>query len=140
MSLCPSFLANLPLAVVTAKIAFRVAITGDTFRQYIAASAQGRYAEMTVYTVAQLTITDRTAYNRYREGFMATLTPFGGRLLAADENPRLIEGSWQGDKVVIIAFESVAQVDAWFASHDYVKIAVDRKAGSHGPVLIVEGI
>ncbi|HYG47740.1 MAG TPA: DUF1330 domain-containing protein [Allosphingosinicella sp.] len=94
---------------------------------------------MTVYAVAQLTITDRTAYDRYRDGFMATLQPFGGRLLAADESPRIIEGRWPGDKVVIIAFEDEAQFDAWASSPAYVRIAADRKAGSHGPVLLIRG-
>ena len=95
---------------------------------------------MTVYTLAQLTITNRAAYDRYRERFMETLVPFGGRLLAADEAPELVEGEWSGDKIVLIAFESDRHFRDWAASPEYVRIAADRKAGAHGPVLLVHGI
>ena len=95
---------------------------------------------MTVYALAQLTITNRAAYDRYRERFTETLVPFGGRLLAADEAPELVEGEWSQDKVVLIAFESAHGFHGWAASPDYVRIAADRKAGAHGPVLLVHGI
>lgn len=95
---------------------------------------------MTVYALAQLTITDRARYDRYRDGFMETLQPFGGWLLAGDEAPELIEGEWSRDKVVLIAFESRERFQAWAASPEYLRIALDRKAGAEGPVLLVQGI
>ena len=42
--------------------------------------------------------------------------------------------------VVLIAFESAHGFHGWAASPDYVRIAADRKAGAHGPVLLVHGI
>ena len=44
---------------------------------------------MTVYALAQISITDRAAYDRYQARFMEVFLRFRGRLLAADEAPGL---------------------------------------------------
>ena len=95
---------------------------------------------MTVYALAQLSFVDRRAYDRYAARFLPTLKPFGGELLAADEAPETIEGRWSGDKVVLIRFADSASLRAWIDSPDYRKIAVDRRAGAEGPVLLIHGL
>jgi uncharacterized protein (DUF1330 family) len=95
---------------------------------------------VTVYALAQISITDRETYNRYQARFMAVLKPFGGRLLAADESPTVLEGQWNHEKVVLIAFEDEASLQAWARSPAYEDIARDRKAGSNGVVLLVKGL
>jgi uncharacterized protein (DUF1330 family) len=47
---------------------------------------------LTVYVVAQLRIHDRERYDAYAAGFMPVLIRYGGRLLAADEAPTVLEG------------------------------------------------
>jgi uncharacterized protein (DUF1330 family) len=93
-----------------------------------------------VYVVAQLTIHDRARYDRYAAGFMAVLRQFGGRLLASDESPEVVEGSWDRHKVVVLSFADRAAYDAFAGSEAYRTIARDRIAGSDGPVLLVHGI
>jgi hypothetical protein len=48
----------------------------------------------TVYVIAQISIHDRPRYERYVAGFMPVLKRYGGQLLAADEQPELVEGQW----------------------------------------------
>jgi uncharacterized protein (DUF1330 family) len=60
---------------------------------------------MTVYVVGQLRFTDRAAYERYAARFRDVLKQFGGRLLAADEQPEIIEGRWDRDKIVLLSFQ-----------------------------------
>ena len=95
---------------------------------------------MTAYVVAQLSIHDRALYDRYAAGFFPTLQPFGGRLLAADEGPQVLEGDWARDKLVLIAFPDAAAAKAWAASAAYQAIAVDRLAGSEAVVLLAQGL
>ena len=95
---------------------------------------------MTVYAVAQISITDRDAYGRYQAAFMEVLRKYGGRLLAAEEAPRVTEGRWDFDKIIIIAFADEAALTVWAQSPDYRAISADRKAGSHGIVLMVNGV
>lgn len=95
---------------------------------------------MTVFALAQLKFKDREAYQRYQERFMPILMEYGGRLLAADENPDTIEGIWEGDKVVLISFTSRERFAAWSQSPSYQEIAKDRRAGADASVLLLKGI
>lgn len=94
---------------------------------------------MTVYAVAQISITDEPAYRRYEARFMEVFTKFKGRALAADESPRVVEGTWDRQKVVLLSFPDAAAFDAWADSPEYQEIARDRKAGSDAVVLLVRG-
>jgi len=86
--------------------------------------------------VAQLTIHDRERHQRYTAGFMAMLKRYGGRLLASDGAPELVEGRWEGDKVVLLSFADRSAYEAWAGSEAYQHIAQDRIAAAEGPVLV----
>ena len=53
--------------------------------------------------------------------------------------PRVAEGSWAFDKI-IIAFADADALADWARSPDYQAISTDGKAGSHGVVLLVNGV
>ena len=94
---------------------------------------------MTVYCIAQLRFTDRAAYDRYQAGFMAAFRGSGGRVLAADEAPAVLEGEWPFQKAVLIEFADEQAARAWSESPAYQAIAADRRAGATGPVLLIRG-
>ncbi len=95
---------------------------------------------MSVYALAQISIHDRARYDRYASQFMGVLTAFDGRLLAADEAPRVVEGSWPHQKVVLIEFPDRAAFERWATSPQYTEIARDRIAATTGCVLLVAGL
>jgi uncharacterized protein (DUF1330 family) len=97
------------------------------------------FFEMTVYTIAQLKMTDRAAYDRYQARFLEVFRKFNGRLLAADEHPRLLEGTWPFDKLVMMSFPDEAAFLAFSNSPDYLEISRDRKAGAQATALLVKG-
>jgi uncharacterized protein (DUF1330 family) len=92
-----------------------------------------------VYAIAQLTITDRATYDRYQARFMGMMKKFKGRVLAADEDPRVVEGSWDREKVVLLEFPDEPSFREWAESPEYLEIAKDRKAGSDAVILLVTG-
>lgn len=99
---------------------------------------------MAVYAVIQLRIHDRERYNRYMNNFVARFADvfgkFGGKLLAAEDEPRVLEGEWwDRNKVVLMEFPDTAAFTAWATSPEYNEIAVDRKAGAEAVVLLVKG-
>ncbi|WP_076864781.1 DUF1330 domain-containing protein [Bradyrhizobium mercantei] len=94
---------------------------------------------MTVYVIVQLKMTDRAAYDRYQARFFAVFRKFNGRLLSADEQPAVLEGSWDRDKLVLMSFPDEAAFRAWSESPEYVEISRDRKAGAQGIVLLAKG-
>ncbi len=95
---------------------------------------------MTVYVLAQLSIHDRARYDRYAAGFMAVLDRYGGRLLAADERPEVVEGAFDREKVVLIEFPDRDSAYRWSTSPEYREIAVDRVASTEAVVLMVRGV
>ena len=95
---------------------------------------------MTVYAVAQITITDRAAYDRYQSRFMEVFGRFKGKLLAADETPQVFEGKWNHQKIIMMSFPDEAAFHTWAQSPAYREISKDRMAGSNGVVLLVKGV
>ena len=93
---------------------------------------------MSVYVIAQISITDRAAYNRYQARFLDVFRQFRGQLLAADETPEIIEGEWTREKVVLMKFPDKEAFEEWAYSPAYREIAKDRKAGSEGVFLLVK--
>lgn len=94
---------------------------------------------MTVYITAQLTIKDRTTYNEYVSRFMATFVPFGGKLLAADETVKTLEGEWQHTRFVLASFKDEVSFRAWWDSPAYRDIVKYRQTASEGPIVLVQG-
>lgn len=95
---------------------------------------------MAVYAIAQLSITDRAIYQRYQQRFMGVMVKYKGKLLAADESPRVVEGTWDREKVVLLSFPDEAAFWEWADSPEYQEIAKDRFAGATAVVLLVQGI
>ncbi len=93
---------------------------------------------MSIYVIAQISITDRDFYNKYQARFLDVFKKFKGRLLAADENPQTIEGVWNFEKVVLMEFPDEDAFREWAFSDEYREISKDRKAGSNGAVLLVK--
>lgn len=94
---------------------------------------------MPVYTIAQLKFTDIDAYRRYQKAFPAVFAKFNAKVLVADESPRVLEGDWPRDKIVILAFTDEAEAARFGQSPEYLEIAKDRKAGADAVVLMVKG-
>ena len=95
---------------------------------------------MTVYVVAQLRVTDRAAYERYRSRFVAVFERHAGRVLASDDRPEVVEGTWDCDRIVLLSFPDAASCRAWYDSAEYQEIARDRIAGAESVILLVQGM
>ena len=95
---------------------------------------------MACYVVADILITDRARYAEYEAGFMAILLAFDGEILAVDEQAFALEGETQGQRQVILRFESETKAQAWYHSDDYQALMQHRLAGSDGKVILVHGL
>jgi uncharacterized protein (DUF1330 family) len=99
---------------------------------------------MTVYALAQLRIHDAERYGRYMNNFVARYAEvfgkFGGKLLAADDAPRVLEGEWwDRNKVVLMEFPDVEAFTAWASSRNTTR-SYDRVAGAEAVVLLIKGM
>lgn len=95
---------------------------------------------MTVYVVAQLTFTDEPRYRQYQAHFPEAFAGHAGQVLAADEAPKVLEGDWQGSKVVMLAFDDEPAARAFLDSPLYREISIDRDAGAKTTALLIQGL
>lgn len=93
---------------------------------------------MTVYAIAQIEIFNREAYDRYQAKFWDVFKQFDGSLLVNDENPKVLEGQWPKDKVVLMSFPREASFYAWAGSPQYKEIVADRRAGANLSIILSE--
>ncbi|MEH6557549.1 MAG: DUF1330 domain-containing protein [Oceanicoccus sp.] len=95
---------------------------------------------MPAYIVAQIQINDREGYSKYEEGFMAIFTQFKGKMLAVDESPKLLEGSWGYTRTVLVEFPSNEDANAWYYSEQYQMLAQHRFASSSANIVSIQGL
>jgi uncharacterized protein (DUF1330 family) len=95
---------------------------------------------VSTYIVAQLRFTEEVLYRRYQRQFAQVFAGSGGKLLAADEAPAVLEGSWAMDKIVIMEFETSEAARAFLESPAYRSISKDREAGAQTVALLVRGL
>ena len=95
---------------------------------------------MTVYLAVQVRIKDRETYDRYASQFMNIFSKFNGKMLAADFNPKVIDGEWDMDRLVIVSFPDEPSLMAWLNSDEYQAIGADRAAGAETIALLAKGI
>ena len=95
---------------------------------------------MSHYLIATIDILDREEYARYEEGFVEVFSKYNGKILAVDENVKLLEGSWPATRTVLIEFPSEPEAMDWYASSEYQELAKHRFAASNGNVTLIQGL
>jgi uncharacterized protein (DUF1330 family) len=68
-----------------------------------------------------------------------TLAPFGGRFLIHGGPVEVLEGTWQGD-LIVIAFPSRDRARAWYDSPAYRGILPLRTGNSKGDTFFIDGV
>lgn len=95
---------------------------------------------VSVYVIVQLSIHDRERYDRYAAALLPVLQQYHGTLVAADDQPRVLEGEWPGNRVVLLRFADRDTFRTWATSPEYQAIVGDRHGGSTGVVTLVRGL
>ncbi|MFT4826611.1 MAG: hypothetical protein ACI9J0_004558 [Cryomorphaceae bacterium] len=95
---------------------------------------------MTVYMVSQLTIHDRSQYDKYESGFAEVFKKYDGKMLSVDEQPMVLAGDWQATRSVIIEFPSKKSALTWLMSDEYQALSKYREAGSVANSILVKAL
>ncbi|MFZ5967223.1 MAG: DUF1330 domain-containing protein [Bacillota bacterium] len=94
---------------------------------------------MSAYFAAQITIKDPETYEKYLEGYDEIFSKYKGKVIAVDDHPMVLEGSWSYTRFVLIRFPDEAELKRWYESPEYQQLAQYRRAASSGDILIVKG-
>lgn len=95
---------------------------------------------MSAYITAQITIHDRETYSKYESGFMDIFAPHGGKLLAVEEAPMVLEGDWDCTRTIVAEFPDRESALAWYRSDDYQTLMQHRLAASTGSIALLSGL
>lgn len=96
---------------------------------------------MAVYVTANLTITDSSWVEEYIPAVHALVAKHGGRYLAQDTAPTVVDGGGPAPSVaVILEFPDRASAEAWYNDPEYKPWLDARLAGANGQALMIEGL
>jgi uncharacterized protein (DUF1330 family) len=72
-------------------------------------------------------------------GKLAMQAMASATIVAVDQKPQVVEGSWHGSQTVVLEFESVDAARAWYESEAYQKAAKVRQQAADCNAVIISG-
>jgi uncharacterized protein (DUF1330 family) len=101
------------------------------------------------YVILEITVHDPEMYGKYREAIAPVIARHGGRYLVRsgaksfDKDPatRLVspEGEWYPDRIIVLEFDSRAQLQAFVESAENKAIAPLRHGSATTRSVVVDG-
>ncbi len=91
---------------------------------------------MSGYIIANYTITDPEKYAEYQPAVGPSLAQYGGKLIVASTEAKVIEGN-PHSTTVVVEFESVEAAQRAYDSPEYTKIKHLRTSSTEGWLIIV---
>jgi uncharacterized protein (DUF1330 family) len=96
---------------------------------------------MPAYVIAFVDVHDRDRFaQEYVPPIAATLTPFGGRVVAATDEAVTLEGAIPPGRSVILEFPDVGRARGWYASDAYAPLIALRKSIATTCLAILPGV
>lgn len=95
---------------------------------------------MSVYIVAQSTIENPEMLAEYARIASPTVVAGGGRILALDESPEVVEGENPLPRTVLLEFPSREAFRAWYDSAEYQDVLPLRLESAPGSLIVVNGL
>lgn len=94
---------------------------------------------MSVYAVIEIEITNKEMYEKYCMKAPGIIEKHGGQYLANTDKIIPISGDWHPEKIVLLEFDSISQLENCFQSEDYQAIVHLRHGSTKGRAIAVKG-
>jgi uncharacterized protein (DUF1330 family) len=95
---------------------------------------------MAAYLFAQITVTDPEQYERYKAAVPAVIKQYGGKYLIRGGQVEVLEGVYDGKRLVVLEFPTVEQARAFWHSPEYAKVKELRLPAATMNAWVVEGM
>ncbi len=98
---------------------------------------------MAAYVIYQpIHVSDPEAFRQnYLGPARESVIKYGGRLLAGvSDNFEVLEGTWEGPRVVINEFPDMETLKRWYNSEEFKPLREIRQSVSEGNLIAVEGV
>jgi uncharacterized protein (DUF1330 family) len=106
-------------------------------------ASQFKKSEMpktTAYYIGEHDIHDQAAFADYLKQVIPIIERYGGRYLTKPGTHEVLEGHWQPNRVVIVAFPDMASLRAWYHAPDYQPLIAKRQAAARDVMIAIEGL
>ena len=117
----------------------RMLVVTSFFVTLLAGSADLQAAPRKGYAVAEITVTDSVAYQKYLAAVTPVVAQFGGRYLVRAGSVIPLEGKAPTGRFIVIEFASLAVAQGFENSSQYKAIAPLRKKAARTRLFLVEG-
>ena len=94
---------------------------------------------MSSYFIALINIHDPEKYEQYLAGYDEVFNNFRGKVIAVEDNPRILEGTWPAGRTVVIKFPNDQDLRKWYDSKEYQVLSKHRKEASVASIAIITG-
>ncbi|MCH2517758.1 MAG: DUF1330 domain-containing protein [Dehalococcoidia bacterium] len=94
---------------------------------------------MAAYLIADIEVTDPAGFEEYRQLVGPLVDKYGGRYIVRGGPSETVEGDWSPGRIVIIEFESMERLKAWYGSDDYRPVMDKRFSSANSKLVMVEG-
>lgn len=94
---------------------------------------------MACYFIAQIKINDYEEYQKYIDNSGDVFKKYKGEYLSVDNEPLVLEGSWDYTRTVMIKFCCEEDFREWYFSPDYQEILKHRLKGAKCDTILIKG-
>jgi len=95
---------------------------------------------MAIYMITDISVKDEATYAVYVEKVRSIVEKHGGRYLARGGAVTPLTDNWKPERVAIIAFDNLRQIQECFSSDEYLRIAPLREQSTESRAIVVDGI
>ena len=97
-------------------------------------------AHRPAYVIGDIRVTNSTTYSDYVPPALASITQYGGKVLAVADNSELLDGGPMPERTVVVEFADAAAARRWYRSPEYQAALPIRLRSSEGRVFLIEGL
>jgi uncharacterized protein (DUF1330 family) len=97
-------------------------------------------SEAKAFVIVQIVVNDVEGYRQYGSAnHLEFFEKFSGKLIAADDDVEIVEGTWPYTRTVLIEFASKELARAWYESDEYQGVVGLRHGAATSNLVIVSG-
>ena len=93
---------------------------------------------MSVYMLVEITIKDQALYDSYLEQIPAVIHKYRGRYVLHSSRITPNSGGGKPDRIILMAFDTVAELRACFASPEYKALGPMREESTVTRTIVIE--
>jgi uncharacterized protein (DUF1330 family) len=92
------------------------------------------------YVIGDIRVTDAATFGTYVQPAGASISQYGGKVLAAAGNAEVLDGGAAPERVVVIEFSDAEAARRWYRSPEYQAVLPIRLRSAQGRVFLIEGV